>query len=133
MKLTTHSEYALLAMIYLARHSHKQYVPLSRIAREQMLPLKYMEHQMHKLCRAGLLLSKKGPDGGYRLAKEPREITIAQIIRLLDGPLAPTESASKYFYKPTPIEKERKALKFMKDLRDYISNTCEKTVLSDLV
>jgi len=57
---------------------------------------------------------------------------LSEIIRLFDGALAPTESASKYFYEPTPIEKEKKLLKLFKGLRDYISNKLEGTTLADM-
>ena len=106
MKLTTHSEYALLAILNIARSKEKGYIPLSQIAQEQKLPVKYMEHLMRAMCRVGYLASSRGKNGGYRLAKPANKIVIAEIIRLFDGALAPTTSVSTYFYKPTPLSKE---------------------------
>lgn len=132
MKLTTSSEYALLALLYIARHADKGFIPLSRIAKDQKLPFKYLEHLMHTMCRAGILTSSKGQRGGYKLVQPSNKISIAQIIRLFDGPLAPIDSVSVHFYKPTIIEKEKKLSGLMKNIRDFISTKLEKTSLKDL-
>ena len=58
---------------------------------------------------------------------------LASIIRLMDGALAPTESVSRYFFSPTPLQKEKKILKVFKEIRDYIAQRLEKMMLSDLM
>ncbi len=133
MKLTTRSEYVFLAILSIARSKEKGYIPLSKIAREQKLPMKYMEQLMQTLCRSGYLSSSRGKEGGYRLAKPARKITIAEIIRLFDGPLAPTESVSTYFYRLTPLSREKKLLGVMQEIRDYVSNALEKTTIADVL
>jgi Rrf2 family transcriptional regulator, cysteine metabolism repressor len=133
MKLTTHSEYGLLALIYICRAKGKGHIPLSKIARVQKLPVKYMEHLMQAMCHAGYLSSLRGKSGGYQLMRPANKITIAEIIRLFDGPLAPTESVSTYFYKSTPIEKEKRLLGLMQKIRDYIVNTLENTTIADVL
>ena len=133
MKLTTHSEYALLAIFNIARSKEKGYIPLSQIAQEQKLPVKYMEHLMRAMCQAGYLASSRGRNGGYRLAKPANKIVIAEIIRLFDGALAPTTSVSTYFYKPTPLSKEKKIIKLLQKIRDYISDMLETTTLEDVL
>jgi Rrf2 family protein len=75
----------------------------------------------------------EGQHGGYRLARPARQISIAEVIRLFEGALAPTESVSKYFYESTPIEKERKLLKLFKGIRDYVSERLEHTTLADVL
>lgn len=65
--------------------------------------------------------------------KKPSEITIAEIIRLFDGALAPVDSVSQYFYKETPIEKNEKLLFIFQDIRDYVAEKLEKTTLFDLL
>ena len=132
MKLTTRSEYALLAMIHLSRCDRGEAVPLNQVARAQKVPLKYLEQLVSALCRAGYLTSTKGQKGGYVLAKPAEKITVAEIIRLFDGALAPDQSVSKYFYKSTPIEKEKKMLALLRQIRDFISDKMEKTTLADL-
>lgn len=133
MRLTTFSEYALVALMYICRNQGKGNIALSSIVKEHGLPQKYMEQIMHKLCRSGILTSAKGKNGGYRFALSPDRITIAQVVRLFDGPLAPTESASTYFYRSTPIEKEKKIHRLMKEVRDYISSRLEALTLKDML
>ncbi|MDD5226560.1 MAG: Rrf2 family transcriptional regulator [Candidatus Omnitrophica bacterium] len=133
MKLTTRSEYVFLAILSIARSKEKGYISLSKIAKEQKLPVKYMEQLMQTLCRSGYLSSSRGKEGGYRLAKPARKITLAEIIRLFDGPLAPTESVSTYFYRLTPLSKEKRLLGVMQKIRDYISDTLEKSTIADVL
>ncbi|MFA5160358.1 MAG: Rrf2 family transcriptional regulator, partial [Candidatus Omnitrophota bacterium] len=64
------------------------------------------------------------------LSRPADKITIAEVVRLFDGPLAPTESVSRYFYKPTPIEKEKKLLGLMRDIRNQIAKKLEKTTVA---
>jgi Rrf2 family protein len=132
MRMTTQSEYSLLALLYLARHAKKKPVSLATIAKEQGLPFKYLEQLMHTLMRAGIVRGLKGQHGGYQLALEPEEISIARIIRLFDGPLAPIASVSRYFYKPSLIEKEKKISRVMQEIRDYISTKLEAITLKDM-
>lgn len=77
--------------------------------------------------------SHKGAEGGYKLAKAPKEINVAEIIRLMDGALAPVESVSRYFYVSTPIERNQKMIAIFRDIRDYISNKLESITFADLV
>ena len=134
MKLTTHSEYGLLALLYICRSSknEKELIPLSEIAKAQKLPRKYMEHLMRAMCRNGYLVSGRGKNGGYRLSRPANTVSVAEIVRLFDGPLAPTGSVSRYFYKPTPIEKEKKLLGLMRDIRDLIAKKLENTTVADM-
>ena len=133
MKLTSRSEYALLALVYLARHDDDGYVSAETIALAQKIPLKFLEQILFALKRAKYLRSSKGQHGGYHLAKPADKIALADIIRLFDGALAPTESVSKYFYESTPVEREKRLLKVFKGIRDYISDTLEKTTLAAVV
>ncbi|MEI7847641.1 MAG: Rrf2 family transcriptional regulator [Chloroflexota bacterium] len=133
MKLTTRSEYALLALAYLARCPQDSYISVDAIASAQGIPPRFLEQLMLTLKRAHILHSSKGQHGGYRLAKAPHQISLAEIIRLFDGALAPTESVSKNFYEPTPIEKEKNLVLIFKDIRDYISNKLETSTLADAI
>ena len=133
MKLTTRSEYGLLALIYLARHEGEGYISIETIAKAQGIPPKFLEQLMLALKRARFLKSVKGQKGGYQLAKKPNQISLAEVIRLFDGALAPTESVSENFYESTPIEKEKRLTKVFKDIRDYISNKLEKKTIADVV
>jgi Rrf2 family transcriptional regulator, cysteine metabolism repressor len=132
MKLTSRSEYALLALIYLSRQKPNGYISVGTIAQAQGIPPQFLEQILLTLKRARYVRSSKGKHGGYTLAKSPEKIFLAEIIRLFDGALAPTESVSKYFYETTPIEKEKKMIKLFKEIRDYISKRLENTSLADM-
>jgi Rrf2 family transcriptional regulator, cysteine metabolism repressor len=133
MKLTSRSEYALLALIYLARCDEETFISADTIAQAQNIPPKFLEQILLVLKRSKYLRSTKGQRGGYCLAKTPGHISLAEIIRLFDGALAPTESVSEYFYEPTPIEKEPGLVQVFKEIREYVSNTLESTTIAELI
>ncbi|HPX61493.1 MAG TPA: Rrf2 family transcriptional regulator [Deltaproteobacteria bacterium] len=132
MKLSAKSEYALLALIFLARNDSEKLIPVHVIATAQSIPVKFLEQILAVLKRARYLRSQRGQEGGYALAKPPEQIQLAEIIRLFDGALAPTESVSVYFYEPTPIEKELSLIAVFRDIRDYIAKKLENTTLADI-
>ena len=133
MKLTSRSEYALLALVYLARRKTTNFVSVETIAEAQAIPQKFLEQIMLALKHAKYVRSAKGQHGGYCLAKPADKISLAEVIRLFDGALAPTESVSRYFYESTPIEKEKKIIQVFRDIRDYVSDKMESTTLADVV
>ena len=67
------------------------------------------------------------------MIKNPEQISLAEIIRLMDGALAPVESASKYFYENTPIEQHKKLINIFIDIRDYIAEKLENITFGDLI
>jgi Rrf2 family transcriptional regulator, cysteine metabolism repressor len=133
MKLTARSEYALLALVHLARQDSGEVVSADSIARAKDIPLKFLEQILLTLKRAGYLRSTKGQRGGYQLAKPAEAVTLAEIVRLFDGALAPTESTSKHFYGPSPIEKERRLLRLFREIRDLVSNRLEAATIADML
>jgi Rrf2 family cysteine metabolism transcriptional repressor len=133
MKLTSRSEYALLALVHLARQDAAEYVSVENIAKTQKIPAKFLEQIMLALKNGRYVHSVKGQHGGYRLAKPPDKISLAEVIRLFDGALAPTESVSKYFYESTPIEKEKNLMKVFKRIRDMLADTLETTTIADVM
>jgi Rrf2 family transcriptional regulator, cysteine metabolism repressor len=133
MKLTARSEYALLALVYLARQNSEEPVSADTIARAKAIPPKFLEQILLTLKRAKYLRSSKGQRGGYRLARPADAVTLAEIVRLFEGALAPTESTSRYFYSPSPIEKERRLLRLFRDVRDLVSKRLEATTIADMV
>lgn len=133
MKLSSKSEYACLALLELAEHYGKGMLKIENISEAKKIPKKFLENILLVLNRSGYLKSKRGPDGGYSLAKKPSEISLAEIIRQMDGPLAPVESVSKYFYSETPIQQSEELIKVFRDIRDYIANKLETTTFADLL
>jgi Rrf2 family transcriptional regulator, cysteine metabolism repressor len=132
LKLTTRSEYALLALVHLARHEEAGYLSVQSIAESKGIPPKFLEQILLTLKHARYVRSLKGQRGGYRLAKPASKISLAEVIRLFDGALAPTESVSKYFYESTPVEKERQLLRVFRDIRDMVSEKLETTTVRDV-
>ena len=133
MKLTTKSEYSLLALVYIARHQQEGFIKIERICSHYEIPKKYLELLFTILKRNGYLKTKRGAAGGYALAKPASEITMAEIIRLMDGALAPTESVSKYFFSDTPLSREGNIINILREIRDYIAARLESVVLADLI
>jgi Rrf2 family protein len=133
MKLTSRSEYALLALVYLARHQKAGFVRAQVIAEAQSIPPRFLEQILLVLARARYLRSSRGKGGGFQLRKTAAQISLAEVIRLFDGALAPTESASKYFYESTPIEREPRLLGVFREVRDYVARKMERTSLADML
>src|SRR5512132_1283863 len=102
MKLSKRGEYALRALIDLglARELGRPQLQISELAEKEKLPVKFLEQILVQLKRAGYLDSKRGKNGGYSLRKPLKEIMIGDVIRSLEGPLAPIRCVSKTAYKP---------------------------------
>ena len=94
MKISTKGRYALRLMIDVAEHSNGNYVSLKDIATRQELSTKYLEQIVGQLSKAGFLKSSRGAQGGYQLARSPEEYTVGDILRPLEGDLAPVECAT---------------------------------------
>lgn len=133
MRLTARNEYALLALAYLGRQEAAQYVSVDSIAQAQGIPRQYLEQILLTVKRAGIVHSAKGQRGGYRLAKPPGKIRLAEIVRLFDGPIAPTQSVSRYYYESTPIEREKRLVRVFKEIRDMVAEKLENTTLADVL
>jgi len=86
MKISKKSQYGLRAMVYLAKNSSENKVcPLKEISEKEKIPFDYLEKIIAELELAGLVLAKKGVQGGYFLAKKPKEITTGEIVRVLES------------------------------------------------
>lgn len=92
MKLTTKSEYALLALLYMARHQKSGFVRIEDVCRHYDIPQKYLEQLFAILKHNGVVRAKRGAGGGYCFAVPVHKVSVALVIRIMDGALAPTES-----------------------------------------
>ena len=124
MKISTKGRYGLTIMIELAKNFGKGPVSLKSIAREKELSEHYLEQLASPLRNAGLVKSVRGAYGGYMLAKEPKEITAGDIIRVLEGPITPVEG----------IEDEEAAKQALwLRIRDAVKEVLDTTTLENLV
>jgi Rrf2 family transcriptional regulator, cysteine metabolism repressor len=134
MKLSTKSEYAFLALISCSTaYRLDRRVKIEEIVSEWNIPRKYLEHILTSLKHAGYIKTKRGAAGGLQLARDPSSITLAEIVRLMDGALAPILSVSTYFYEKTPLEQSKEFVVFFREIRDYLSNKLETTTIADLI
>ena len=133
MRLSRKGEYACLAILDLAERYGQGYIKTADICGRKGIPKSYLEQILLILRRGRYIRSARGTEGGHQLAKPPSEINVAEIVRLIDGPLAPVESASEYFYESTPIEKSEGFLILFKEIRNYISDRLEQTSFADLL
>ena len=133
MRLSSRTEYALLALIYLARLEEGEFVHGQEISSKQSIPIRFLQQILFSLKQARLVKSVKGKTGGYALRRRASEISIAEVVRLFDGPLAPSRTVSKFFHEKTPIAGEKKITLLLRGIRDHIAKILENTFLSDIV
>lgn len=130
------TQYGLKAMLALGRRYREGSVLIGTLAREESIPVKFLEVILLDLKSHGLLESKLGRKGGYRLSRAPSTITMGSIIRIMEGPLAPLPCASETAYKPCPecADVESCGTRIiMREVRDAISAVLDKTTLADLL
>ena len=92
------SRYALKALVFLARHQADGPVPVSVIASEEAIPVKFLEAILLEMRNAGVLTSRRGPTGGYQMRADPKDVHLGDVIRNLSGPMAPLPCLSKTAY-----------------------------------
>ena len=134
MKLSLRSEYALRALLVLGQNYGEQVIRIQAISEQQNIPRKFLEQILNDLKNMGAVESRRGVAGGYRLARPPQHITLASIIRHLEGALAPISCVSERFYeKCTCPDEARCAIRsVMKEVRDRVSDLMEGVTLADL-
>jgi Rrf2 family protein len=137
MKLSKRGEYALRSLINLgiAAKVGRKLVRVTELAKAEDLPIKFLEQVMQQLREAGFVESERGKHGGYRLAKTADAIHIGEIVRLIDGPLAPIGCVSQTAYEPCncPDEAHCGLRMLMLDVRNAIAAILDRYTLADVV
>jgi Rrf2 family protein len=131
--LTMKAKYALRAMTTLARHAPAS-LPARRIAVEARVPEKFLEAILLDLRKADFVRSRRGPDGGHALARTPEAIGLGDLIRAIDGPLAPIRCASLSAYRPCddcPDPSRCAVRDVMTEVRDAIVTVLDRRSLRD--
>ncbi len=133
--LTKKAKYGLKAMIYLAGVEPGQTALVADIAAENQIPKKFLDAILSELRNAGFVHSKKGKGGGYMLAKAPKEIAVGNLVRTLDGPLAPIQCASRRLYRKCDdcVDETHCAVRLvMLEARDAIARVLDNTTLDQM-
>jgi len=132
MKISTKGRYALRLMLDLALNGEENFVPIRSISQRQEISEKYLEQIITQLSRAGLVKSARGAQGGYKLVKAPRDYTAGEILRAVEGSLAPVACLDD----PDnlcPRACECEVLPFWKGLDKVISDYVDSYTLADLL
>ena len=134
--LSKKTKYGLKALTYMARRSDNEPVQIATIAKSENISQKFLESILLTLRKSGFLGSKKGKGGGYYLLKDPSEIMIAPIMRILEGPIAMVPCVSLNFYEKCddcPDENACAVHNLMISVRDSTLNIFNNTSLADLI
>ncbi|NMB27039.1 MAG: Rrf2 family transcriptional regulator [Tissierellia bacterium] len=132
MRLSTRGRYGLKAMYQLACYYGEGPIPLNSIAEEQDLSENYLEQLVATLRKEGLLNSVRGAQGGYMLAKPPEDITVGNILRTLEGDLAPADCVIDEEYECAKEESCVTKLVWMR-IRDSIDEVIDSITLKDML
>jgi Rrf2 family protein len=132
MRISQKGLYALQAMTVLARHYPDEIVKIHDIAQEEQLPEKFLEAILRDLKRARFVNSFRGAGGGYQLRRPPEQIYLGEVIRRIDGPLAPFEDAESLRDRVKGDEKHRALFRVLLEVRDATARILDHTSLADL-
>lgn len=133
--LSKKTKYGLKALIYIAKRPASVPVLISEISINECIPKKFLEAILLDLKKFGILGSKKGKGGGYYLLKDPKEITAATLIRILDGPIAMLPCVSLNYYEPCedcPHEDVCSLNHFLAQVRDNTLSLLQQKSLHDM-
>lgn len=133
--LSKKAKYALKALLHLTREYEKGLVNISDIAEKERIPRKFLEAILVDLKTNGILHSVRGKNGGYSLARNPAEVSVGSIVRMIDGPLAPIPCVSQLYYRKCDECKDEATCEIrivMKKVRDATAEILDNTFLSSL-
>jgi len=135
VKLSKRGEYGLRALQDLAAHYGEGPVVNRDLAERNNIPPRFLQQILLTLKHGRIVHSQKGPRGGYYLARPPQEITLAEIVRLLDGALSPISCVSETAYEPCgcPDMEACGLQRVMQGVRDVVAGIMESTTLADLL
>lgn len=134
MKLSLRGEYALRALLVLGLEYGESVVRISTISQHQNIPKRFLEQILNDLKSARVVQSRRGVAGGYRLAKPPEEITLAAIVRHVEGALAPVSCVSERFYEKCscPDESRCAIRSVMKEIREAVVKVAERVTVAEM-
>jgi Rrf2 family protein len=134
--LTRKGKYGVKALVHLARLKPGELASAADIAETNTIPKKFLDAILSELRREGMVATRKGPGGGYSLRRDPGAITLADVVRALDGPIAPLPCASRTAYRPCDdcvSEAECTVRIAMIEVRNAMAGILENLTLRDMV
>jgi Rrf2 family protein len=134
MKLSLRGGYALRALLVLGKNYGDGVIQIQSIAAQQNIPRSFLEQILNDLKGGGFVESRRGIAGGYRLARPPEMIPLSQVIRHIEGALAPVNCASQNFYKACncPNVQHCAIRSVMKEVRDAMVTILDKVTVAEL-
>ena len=132
MRISTKGRYALRLMLDLAENRSEKFTSLKDISARQDISVKYLEQIIGSLCKSGLIVSGRGPQGGYRLAKEPEDYTVGDILRAAEGNLSPVACIEEEINR-CPRTDECLTVDLWRNLQKVIYDYVDSVSLRDLL
>src|SRR3954467_8720171 len=134
MKLSVRGEYALRALLVLGLNYDEPVVRIQTISDQQNIPKRFLEQILNDLKSAGVVQSRRGVAGGYRLPRRPAGILLPTVIRHIEGALAPVSCVSEAFYEKCscPDESRCAIRSVMKEVREAVVKIAEKVTIADV-
>ena len=132
MRISQKGLYALQALTVLARHYPGDVVKIRDVAKEEQLPEKFLEAILRDLKRARFVDSVRGAAGGYLLKRSPEQIFLGEVIRRIDGPLAPFEDAESLRKRVKTDNRHRALFRVLLEVRDATARILDRTSLADI-
>ncbi len=133
MSVSSKCYYALRAIYALAQHDRPEPMKIAEIAEQEKIPIRFLEVILAQLKGGGFVQSRRGADGGYRLARPAESLTVGEIMRYVDGPIAPVDCVSQMRPKECEFHGECHFFGFWGRVRQAISDVVDKTTFADLI
>lgn len=133
MKISHRGLYALKALLHLAQEHERGLVKIHEIAEEESIPEKFLEGILVTLKNARVVASERGREGGYRLRRPPSEILVGEIVRIMDGPLAPFGDAVELAHRVRTEPRHSGLFELFLDVRNAAAAILDHTTLADVL
>ena len=133
MSVSSKCYYALRAIYALAEHQGPEPMKIAEIAQLEQIPIRFLEVILNQLKGAGFVQSRRGADGGYLLARPADQLTLGEVMRHVDGPIAPVDCVSQSRPKVCEFPGGCKFFPFWGRVRQAISDVVDKTTFADLI
>lgn len=133
MSVSSKCYYAIRAVYALAEHGGETPMKIADIAEREIIPIRFLEVILNQLKGGGFVQSRRGAEGGYKLARAADSITVGEIMRYVDGPIAPVDCVSQSRPKECDFHGECHFFGFWGRVRQAISNVVDRTTFADLI